>query len=279
VNREVETTLGPKDPACLLVQAVLSRGLTGLLLYDAGVRTGKFDAVHQLRVTCRRLRSELRALRPLLDDPRVDGLRAELGWLAGELGEARDLEVLRVRVARTATAPESLNPLPLDAVLSGQQAAADLRAVAALDKPRHLALLALLRELLLGLTLHERAAKPCRDVLPKLQRTARRRLDAALASLDGTEPDEAWHAARKLAKRNRYVAELVGSVLGGSRGGRRARRLQEQLGEHNDAVVAAERLAVLAAEHPELAVLCGRLIERERAAAAAVRRTTLAGLA
>ena len=65
-----------------------------------------------MRVGCRRLRSDLRTFAPLLDAGWADGLRDELSWLADVLGAARDAEVLRARLQRTAAA----DPLaPLDA--------------------------------------------------------------------------------------------------------------------------------------------------------------------
>ena len=46
-----------------------------------------------------------------------------------------------------------------------------------------------------------------------------------------------------------------------------AKRLQDVLGEHQDAVVAQERLRALAAREPATAAMAaGRLIERERVA-------------
>ena len=55
---------------------------------------------------------------------------------------------------------------------------------------------------------------------------------------------------------------------------RQAKALQDVLGEHQDAVVAAERLRELAAEAtPGQAVAAGRLVERELERRAASRAT------
>ncbi len=72
-------------------------------------------AVHQMRVGCRRLRSDLKTFRPVLDRRWADRLRAELGWLADALGVARDAEVLRDRLRHTAAA-DPVAPLDADAV-------------------------------------------------------------------------------------------------------------------------------------------------------------------
>ena len=72
--------------------------------------------------------------------------------------------------------------------------------------------------------------------------------------------DDALHDARIKAKRVRYAAEVAGSkdVV------ERAKRLQDVVGEHQDAVVAEERLRAL--PEPATALLVGgRLIERQRA--------------
>src|SRR5207237_4653320 len=59
-------------------------------------------AVHQMRVGVRRLRTDLRTFRPVLDPLWANGLRVELSWLADKLGAARDAEVLRDRLRRPA---------------------------------------------------------------------------------------------------------------------------------------------------------------------------------
>ena len=72
--------------------------------------------------------------------------------------------------------------------------------------------------------------------------------------------DEELHQVRKKGKRARYAAELAGrkELV------KRAKKLQDVLGEHQDAVVAAARLRELATEAaPEQALVAGRLVERE----------------
>ena len=65
---------------------------------------------------------------------------------------------------------------------------------------------------------------------------------------------------RKKGKRARYAAELAGR----KKLVKRAKRLQDVLGEHQDAVIAAERLRELArGSAPEHALVAGRLVERE----------------
>ena len=61
---------------------------------DTAVRREEPDAVHQMRVTTRRLRAGLRAFPLVLPEPATRRLRDELRWLGRVLGDARDLEVL-----------------------------------------------------------------------------------------------------------------------------------------------------------------------------------------
>lgn len=51
------------------------------------------DALHQARVALRRLRSAFSIFRPLVAGAESDAVRAELAWISGVLGNARDLDV------------------------------------------------------------------------------------------------------------------------------------------------------------------------------------------
>ncbi len=55
------------------------------------------EALHQVRIALRRLRSAFSIFRAMLDQDVSPGLRDELRWLASELGEARNLDVLLAR--------------------------------------------------------------------------------------------------------------------------------------------------------------------------------------
>ncbi|MEK8107646.1 CHAD domain-containing protein [Micromonospora sp. M12] len=121
-----------------------------LLAHDPLVRlrapaAGGDTGVHQMRVACRRLRSDLRTFKPLVRRQWSRPLRDELRWLAGVLGAARDAEVLRARLRRTAGA-DPLSPLDqgavdrLDEVLAQRQRQALAAIDEALRSPRYLAL-------------------------------------------------------------------------------------------------------------------------------------------
>ncbi len=82
----------------------------------------------------------------------------------------------------------------------------------------------------------------------------------AVRKLPAEPADDELHSVRKKGKRARYAAELAGR----KKLVQRAKKLQDVLGEHQDAVVAAGRLRELAAgASPEQALVAGRLVERE----------------
>lgn len=279
-------SVAKKDPALALVSHSLADGLRRVVETDPGVRRDVPDAVHQMRVACRRLRSDLRTFRPVLDDPRVEVLRGELAWLADTLGGSRDLEVLRARLAKTARA-DQLAPLDagavatVDALLAQRERDARPVVLAALSSPRYLELLELLVATAREPVGSDVADRRCVDELPELVGATWAHLAKNAGRLHLDDPDDDWHRVRILAKRARYAAEVAAVVLGGpaKRTAKAATAVQTVIGDHQDAAVAADRVLELPAERPDdltLAVTCGRLAERERAAVTATRRDFLA---
>src|SRR5262245_11138942 len=111
-----------------------------MLAHDPGVRVGNDpEDVHQMRVATRRLRSVLKTAAPILDLTWVDEIRGELAWLAGELGPARDLDVLipYLRAEAATMEPADRKALaPLFKKLEQQRAAARTSALKALRSER-----------------------------------------------------------------------------------------------------------------------------------------------
>ncbi|HEX2772854.1 MAG TPA: CHAD domain-containing protein, partial [Micromonosporaceae bacterium] len=210
------------------------------------------------------------------------GLRGELKWLADALGAARDAEVLRARLHVTATA-DPLCPVEkaavarIDAVLAARQEAAldDLDHVIRSD--RYLGLMEALVAATRKPKLTRQADKPAREVLPRLVAKPWRRLATGrkgatgAADLDPATSDEKWHAVRINGKKARYAADAVATVLGGGAAklAKSLSRVQNLLGEHQDAAVAGQTWLSIAEGKPgdrALAVTAGRLFERERTA-------------
>ncbi|GAA3060175.1 CYTH and CHAD domain-containing protein [Streptomyces roseofulvus] len=268
------------------VLAYVREQADALVRLDPAVRRDLPDAVHQLRVACRRLRSAFKTYRKVLDREVTDPIGAELKWLAGELGHARDQEVL---AARLAEALDGLDREQLHGPVRGRLRTWDRtrstgtrrRALDALDSPRHLALLDALDRLLAEPPLKPGARKKAAQQLPKaIRRDYRRLADRIGPALDldpGHDRDLALHEARKAAKRARYAADAAVPALGkpAKRFSKRMKAVQSLLGDHQDAVVARAALRDLAAEAEEAgepSFTWGVLHARQEAAAAAQER-------
>jgi CHAD domain-containing protein len=197
------------------------------------------EVVHRARVATRRLRSDLRSLRPFLDRPSVDHLRTELKWLGGLLGDLRDTQVLRDRLRPLGDTHTFVTRVDEQMALHGRRLASAMGS----DRYREL-----VEDLLYvshhvpvreGVDVDGRAG----DALMDRDRWAWRRLSAAVEAAEhapsGTgAADEAVHEVRKAAKRARYLAQLSAPVLGrdADAAAGRLEELQDQLGARQDAV-------------------------------------------
>ncbi|MFC4534212.1 CHAD domain-containing protein [Sphaerisporangium dianthi] len=221
--------------------------LTALLAQDPRVRQVEEDAVHQMRVACRRLRSALQSFSDVISE--TTGIQEELRWIAGVLGEARDLEVIRDRFART------LEELDADLVagpirarlgedLERREGEALARATEAMKGERYFALLDRLDTMVAKPPLTPLAAKKAETTLAKVADKSWRRVvkkyDLAQAIEDAAQRETAMHDVRKAAKRARYTAESLKPLLGDQASclAKRAKLVQETLGLYLDGVVA-----------------------------------------
>jgi CHAD domain-containing protein len=208
----------------------------------------------------------------LIDRDQTRTLTDELKWLAAVAGEARDLEVLRARFSAAIEQQpieDVLGPVQarLAAFFAPRQAEARTRLLAALDSPRYLALLDALNALLADPPLTLLAAEPAAKELPRqLTRTVRRmRGHMALADAhSGRERDLELHEVRKAGKRLRYATEAAAPALGSDAAKliSHTKDVQEVLGDHQDAVVAApvlREIAIAAAGSAENAFTWGVL--------------------
>lgn len=236
-----------------VLQEQLHAQVAALRSLDPLVRVDHPDAVHQMRVASRRLRSDLATYRPLVDRTRTDPVRGELRWLATALGRARDAEVLRARLLESAgtLAPELL----LGPVVSriDQETAArhrDAREALqqAMDDERYEQLVDSLEALVADLPCTDSAGRPATLELPAhVARSVRRVRRRARAVDQAATPQlraALLHMVRKDAKRARYAAESAEPVFGASAGkaARRLKRLQQLLGEHQDSLLARQAL-------------------------------------
>jgi len=213
------------------------------------------EAVHQMRVGLRRLRSCLAVFRPAVQCELVQAADADLKQLASWLGPTRDWDVFV-----TETAPAILAALPDDARLMGLLRAADRRRQA-----RHAELRAYLgsssfRKLGIALAWLAgarswHAALDTQELLgselqPFASAALHRRLRKLHSAAEAIEemPPAALHGVRLRAKRMRYGAEIFAPLYPGKAPRRFLRRLsalQQELGALNDGTVASALMAEL----------------------------------
>ncbi|MEV0630088.1 CYTH and CHAD domain-containing protein [Nonomuraea wenchangensis] len=234
-----------------VVLAYLASQVDALLSQDPRVRRAEDDAVHQMRVACRRLRSALKAFKTVVTG--TEQVQDELRRLGDVLGEARDLEVIRARFGeRLAGLPPELIVGPvqerLGADLLARERDAYERIKDTLSGERYYTLLNDLDALLAGPSLGKAAPEPAKERLAAIAADNWSRVtkayDRARTVEDPERRETAMHDVRKAAKRARYTAEALRPTLGKDmvKLAGRAEDIQEVLGAHQDGVVAQETL-------------------------------------
>jgi CHAD domain-containing protein len=234
--------------------------------------------VHKTRVAVRRARSTLRVFADLFDQERAAHLDGELRWYAELLGSVRDLDIARRHLAEDLEggAGELVSQqvaATLLGCLESERAHAWERVQAILEGRRYGSLL---RELAAWRreTPWTAAVDDDPDVLKTFVKRARKKSDKRLRQAGHADPDavdEAFHRARKAAKRTRYAAELARPAMG-----KKARKIareheqrQERLGvrqDHRMLATLLQRLGGRDSLDPDVAFACGTLAQRHRAA-------------
>ncbi|AGK50153.1 CHAD domain protein [Burkholderia thailandensis MSMB121] len=257
----------------------LGCGVTGQWLgNEAGVRD-KADPeyVHQMRVALRRLRTLARLFPRYADAAWKDAFSGDIGWLGGMLGAVRDWDVCvtsTLPALAAADGDEAAWAGTLDAACAqGDAARAELRQ--ALGTARYTRLVLAWLEWLSLFPLGE--ADPAHGKTLSLKRYAAKRVSRLFGHLYGagrltTLDAAARHRVRIDAKRLRYALEFFSSLAS-----RRTRegtvrllaRVQNALGEANDAAVALRCLERLSAPPYQLGFARGYGAAAQRYAAEA----------
>jgi CHAD domain-containing protein len=236
-----------------LFGARLAESLDKLVTHDIGLRLEQqsFD-VHQARVACRRLRSDLKTFAPILQPDWATATSAELRWLGDTLGAVRDLDVLGRRIAARSDGPDDPDADGYAAVavrIAALRAAAWDGLRSALDGDRYQQLLVTLEATRVHPPLVDtdpvRPDRPApgdgpAESMGRLVGVPWRRLRRTVKALPARPSDAQLHRVRIRAKQLRYAAESAAPVLGApaSRLAKAAERLQTELGDQHDAVVA-----------------------------------------
>ena len=284
VRRSTSPPLSPDDDAGAAARRVLAVWLAAFDREMPGAREGDVEAVHQLRVAMRRLRATLALFEPVLPPGVVASLTEDLAWLGRGVGGVRDLDVLAIVIGAL---ERSLDDAARAALGALEHALAERRAVALvemgrlLDMPRTRRVRARLAQLARPRA-RTRPTARLGDVAGDLLRPRLAAVRRAGHDLDPETPPVAFHRLRVRVKRLRYGCETLESLAPDAVRPlvRRLVRLQDALGEHQDAVTHAAWLRAVASSaqlRPATLLAMGALVDRleRRAARLRVRMGTL----
>ena len=262
----------PDALAADALRAIISPDVIRFLHADVDVRRDADDAVHQLRVAARRLRSTLRTFAPLFDPEWAQGLQEDLAWIAREMGTIRDSEVLLQRLVEHGASLPVAEREPVQAFvtdfLGRRRDTARSGALAALRSDRHEFLIEDLVRAVREPRFADAAFQPSDAAILPLVSRSWRRLKRAMRAVD--DDPASWHRARIKAKRARYAVEALVPMYGKSFRSlaKLLAELTEELGLHQDATVAQEQLADMARSAPsDIAFGLGLLSAQEVVAA------------
>lgn len=236
-------TLSPEDDARTAFATIAQACIRQFRLNEPLlVEGGDVDAVHQARVGLRRLRSAFSLFKQLFErDLRADFLRAELKWLASELGEVRNLDVLIQRTEGRVRARLAKARLTALEKVKGELASRRTRELM-IDLAEWLAI----GDWRLAPHNPKLARKPILDFAADSLDVHRKRLKKRGRHLSRLD-DERRHEARIEAKKLRYASEFFASLWQDKRGKRRHKAflgaledLQDQLGHLNDIATAPD---------------------------------------
>ena len=265
---EADSDLGPTriDASLFLGElafAVLRRQFATMRAHEAGSRLGDDpEEVHDMRVATRRMRAAIKLFQDALPE-RARWVRDELKWAAGVLGDVRDLDVQLEQIEEWSEGADDEAREALSSTgkaLERQREEARGRLLEALDSARYERLESSFADMLkLGPTREttpgsgsdprSKADEPVLSAGPDLLSRRYRKWRKLADRIDeGSDPED-FHELRKEGKRLRYALEFFSQVYGEETATKLVRplkALQDDLGRHQDAIVAAERLRELA---------------------------------
>lgn len=205
------------------------------------------ESLHQMRVGLRRLRSALDVFKDVVALPGDIG--QDVDWLAHELGNARDWDVLAGStlplLSKQIPAAGPLLDVTHAALDSGRDA--HITAAAAVSSPRYTKLMLSLGRWMFGNGWREpgngkgksRLDAPVAAFAGKVLRRAHKRMKKRGRALSAAAP-ETLHRARIAAKKARYATEFFASLYRGKQVRPYVKALgalQDELGKVNDATV------------------------------------------
>jgi CHAD domain-containing protein len=209
------------------------------------------EGVHQMRVATRRLRAAFRAFKKVLPSDSIKQFNGEFKWVAAELGKVRDLDVYQANLLHYAAEipkedASSLNDYRKHVAEQWRRARQDL--LACLSSRRYQQLRSefiefLLRDPAANASHASEALSVGRAAKSYIGKQYRRVLRDGRAIAPDSAPT-VFHALRIDCKRLRYLFEFFHPIYGKPLNPfiRQLKKLQDELGELQDACVATENL-------------------------------------
>lgn len=224
---------------------------------EAGViHSDNAESVHQMRVGVRRLRSALKLFANSAPCP--PELLADIAWLGDALGDARDWDVLSTTTLQRASqaVAASKHVMALQTLMIERVRAQRQQAIAAIVSPRYTRLMLAFSAWAIGAAgSAEELQQPVQGYARASVKRKHQKLIKRGAGLRDADA-RALHRLRIAGKQSRYAMEFFQSLY-------RPKRvkpylaaltgLQDELGRHNDLVVADRLLAQLEEEQPQQA--------------------------
>jgi inorganic triphosphatase YgiF len=260
VVKATPIAIAPDNDVQSAFQAIAKACLYQLVANQPLMLDGDPDGLHQMRVSLRRLRAAISLFSDMLANMQTDGLKAELKWITGELGPARELDIFLRRVVKPAAEPHRPGVSVIGRELRQRLEDAVARARGAVESSRF-------RSLVLdtagwieagdwtrdpdevGCALRER---PIADVAAGELRRRWKKIVKQGKRLDKLGPQRR-HRLRIRTKKLRYATEFFAGVFPAKKSKRRRQKfaeslekLQDSLGDLNDIAVheeLSERLA------------------------------------
>jgi triphosphatase len=228
--------------------AVLRRHFSIMLDHEPGVRLGEDpEDLHDMRVATRRLRATLKLYASFLPK-RAERFERDLKWLAGSLGDVRDLDVHLEHLAQEAPGWDEEVLERVSAALEERRDEARRRMMETLDAARY-------ERLVSGLSGMVRRGRspdeppPILEAAPELVGRQYKKVRKAAKRLEAGSPPEDFHDLRKKGKRLRYAVEPLQEIYG-----KPAKKLVDLLKEMQDDLGGLQDLIVFAGLMREVAV-------------------------
>ncbi len=236
---------------CKIARSCIGQILTN---HECLSTTGAPEAIHQMRVGLRRLRSAISVFRPLIASPHTDNVTNELRWLQGCLGPARDADVFIAEILQPSRHlfADDREFQTFAALFHAKRHTARGIAQATMADPRFTRLLLRLRLWADGEGWLEAVRQfgpadpeqPARTFAQTILEKRYRRLCRGMQNLAALD-DEKRHLARINAKKFRYSTEFFASLFDKKKVLRMVElvsTLQDSLGALNDIAVSRTTL-------------------------------------